>query len=181
MIIEGTLTVPAGREDTWRHLSDLSALAPLLPGCEAIEPAGEDAFRVVAQAKVGPIKARLAGTLTRLEARPPESMRLRVEGRDGLTASHVRAAIGFTLSALGDDRTEVHYSADVLISGRLGTIGQGIMRETVAAMLEEFVRRLTARITGAPIEGTGLGTLSMRAAARSLKGGVSSLLHRGQS
>lgn len=180
MIIKGTFTVAASREAAWQHLADLPALAPLLPGCDSIEPAEEGAYAVGAQAKVGPIKARLGGRMQVVEARPPESMRLRIEGQDAITASHVRATILFTLSGSTAETSQVAYEADVLISGRLGSIGQGIMRETVASMLEEFVRRLNARIRGESIDTAGLGTLSIRAAGRSLRTGVASLFNRAE-
>ena len=176
MIIDGRFVVGATRNEVWAHLSDFPPLAPLLPGCESSQPGDGGVYAVTAQAKVRPIKTRLAGKMSVLELSAPETMRLRVEGQDTLTGSHVRANLGFTLASAGERRTEVRYSADVLISGRLGTIGQGIMRETVATMLGEFVRRLNARITGETIEETGLAALSVKAAARSLKGGVTSLL-----
>lgn len=178
MIFGGTFSVDATREAAWSHLSNLAELAPLLPGCDSIEPAAGGDYKVEAQVKVGPIKARLAGKLQVVEAREPEAMRLRIEGQDALTGSTVRAAISFGLAAPGPQTTDVTYEADVLISGRLGTIGQGIMRQTVATMLDEFVRRLNARIKGEPIDPAGLGALSMRAASRSLKTGVTSLFTR---
>jgi carbon monoxide dehydrogenase subunit G len=175
MIINGTFSVDATRDEAWRHLSDVPALAPLLPGCDSIQPAGEGVYQVGAQAKVGPIKTKLTGGMQIVDARAPESMQLRIEGQDAITASHVRAAILFRLTVAAPEETEVAYEADVLISGRLGTIGQGIMRVTVAMMLEEFVRRLNARIKGEPIDQASLAKLGAQAAARTLKGGVASL------
>jgi hypothetical protein len=87
----------------------------------------------------------------------------------------MRAAILFTLTAVAPRQTEVAYEADVLISGRLGTIGQGIMRETVATMLEEFVRRLNARIKGEPIDEASMAKLGVKTAARTLKSGMAAL------
>lgn len=178
MIIDGRFVVDTSREVTWRELADVPALVPLLPGCEAIERTGEHDYRVTAQVKVGPIKTRLGGTLHELEMSPPESMQLRIEGKDDRTGSQVRAAIGLTVAKAGEGRSEVAYSADVLITGALGMVAQAIVRETAATMLEEFVRRLHARLTGTAIQPTGLGALTMKAAARSVAGGVSSLLGR---
>jgi len=180
MIVEGEFRVAATRERAWEHLSDLPGLAPLLPGCDVIEPAGDGQYRVAAQAKVGPIKLRLDGKLAVLESLAGESLKLRVEGRDRLTGSHVRVLMGFRLAPVSEGETDVRHSADVAVSGRLGGIGQGIMRETVATMLEEFVRRLNGRIAGAPVEQAGLGVLSAKAAARSLKTGIRSMLDRGE-
>jgi uncharacterized protein len=155
VIVEGTFTVDAGREDTWVVLSDPRSLAALLPGCESVEPGEEGAYRLTAQARVGPFKAKLSGTMSVLEARPAEAMRVRVEGQDGVTASRVRAAMGFTLTSESDRRTTVAYSADILISGRLATVGHGIVRITVRTLVEEFVRRLDATLRREPIAESG--------------------------
>ncbi len=155
MIVQGEFRVAASRERAWAHLSDVAGLASLLPGCDLIEPEAEGRYRVVAQAKVGPITARFEGRLSVLEAIAGEALRLRVEGQDRLTGSHARALMGFRLAPVSESETEVRHSADVIVSGRLGAIGQGVMHRTVTAMLEEFVRRLNARIAGAPVEGIG--------------------------
>jgi uncharacterized protein len=155
VIVEGTFAVDASREETWTVLSDPRSLAALLPGCETVEPGEEGAYRLTAQARVGPFKAKLSGTMSILEARPPEMMRVRVEGQDGVTASRVRAAMEFTLTSEGERRTTVAYSADILISGRLATVGHGIVRVTVGSLLKEFVGRLDARLRREPIAESG--------------------------
>jgi uncharacterized protein len=160
VIVEGTFAVDASREDAWIVLSDPRSLAALLPGCESVEPGEEGAYRLTAQARVGPFKAKLSGTMSVLEAQAPETMRVRVEGQDGVTASRVRAAMGFTLTSEGERRTTVAYSADVLISGRLATLGHGIVRVTIGSLLEEFVRRLQATLRREPIAGSGSGDVS---------------------
>ncbi len=180
MIIEGTFEVDAPRATVWGQLADLRGLAPLLPGCEAIEPADGEHYRASAVAKVGPIKARFTGTITPVESMAHERMQLRVEGQDRITGSHVRATLAFALVAPEAARTAVQYQADVAVSGRLGSIGQGIMRETAGTMLEEFVRRLRARIKGEPIEERGLTALTVEATTRSIKAGVASWLPRQQ-
>lgn len=152
MIVRGEFRVAAPREAAWAQLSDPAGLAPLLPGCELIEPVGDGQYRVLVQAKVGPIKSRLEGRLSVVEAVAGEGLRLRVEGQDRLSGSHVRALMEFRLVPASEGETQVRHSADVLVSGRLGAIGQGVMQKAVAAMLEEFVRRLNARIAGAPVQ-----------------------------
>lgn len=157
MIVQGEFRVAASRERTWAYLSDVLSLAALLPGCDLIEPEGEGRYHVVARAKVGPIASRFEGQLSVVEAVAGEALRLRVEGQDRLTGSRARALMGFRLVPASESETEVRHSADVIVSGRLGMIGQGIMHRTVTTMLEEFVRRLNARITAGPGAGTGAG------------------------
>ena len=157
MIVQGEFRVAASHARAWAHLSDVAGLASLLPGCDLIEPEGGGRYRVVARARVGPITSRFEGQLSVLEMIPGETLRLRVEGQDRLTGSRARALMGFRLAPVSERETEVRHSADVMVSGRLGTIGQGVMHRTVTTMLEEFIRRLNARIAAAPVKDTGPG------------------------
>jgi carbon monoxide dehydrogenase subunit G len=178
MLIEGTFAIGGTRDQVWAALTDLPAAAPLFPGCETIEPAGEGVYRAVAVARVGPIKTRLIGKITVVEQLSGESMATRVEGQDAVTGSHVRANLRFSLASGSAGSTDVRYTADVLLAGRLGNIAHAIVRETAAVMLDEFVRRLNARVTGVTSDPKGLGALGAQAAARSLKAGVASLFDR---
>jgi carbon monoxide dehydrogenase subunit G len=157
MMIQGEFRVAAPRERAWAELSDVGGLASLLPGCDLIEPEGDGRYHVVARAKVGPIASRFEGRLSVLEAIAGETLRLRVEGRDRLTGSPARALMGFRLVPVSAHETAVRHSADVVVSGRLGAIGQGVMQRTIATMLEEFIRRLNARIAAIPANGAGPG------------------------
>jgi carbon monoxide dehydrogenase subunit G len=157
MLIEGEFRVAASLERAWTELADVGGLASLLPGCEVLEPEGEGRYHVVARAKVGPIASRFEGRLSVLETIAGETLRFRVEGQDRLTGSRARALMGFRLVPVSAHETEVRHSADVIVSGRLGAIGQGVMQRTIATMVEEFIRRLNARIAAVPANGAGSG------------------------
>ena len=102
-----------------------------------------------------PASREREGQLSVVEAVAGEALRLRVEGQDRLTGSRARSLMGFRLVPASESETEVRHSADVIVSGRLGSIGQGVMHRTVTTMLEEFVRRLNARIAAAPVQAPG--------------------------
>ena len=46
MKVEGTFTIDAGRERVWDMLMSPETLAGCIPGCEGLEPVGEDAYNV---------------------------------------------------------------------------------------------------------------------------------------
>ncbi len=53
--------VPAPVDVVWAALNDPETLRGCVPGCDAIEPDGENAYRITMAAKVGPVSAKFAG------------------------------------------------------------------------------------------------------------------------
>ena len=51
MRIEGTHELPAPREQVWSMLMDPAVLKRCLPGCESLEPEGDNSYK--AQIKIG--------------------------------------------------------------------------------------------------------------------------------
>jgi carbon monoxide dehydrogenase subunit G len=174
VVIEGTVRT-AGTADRVRdQLADVVGLQPLFPGCETIEAVGDREYRVVASARVGPVKPRLSGRML-VDRDADGGLRARIESQDALTGSHVRVAVNVNVHGVDGESSELRYSADVSLSGRLGQIGQGLIRETVAAMLGEFTRRLDARLQGRQVAGASTVSLGLKAAARAARAGIENI------
>src|SRR5690606_12053511 len=58
MEMTGEQQIPVSRHKTWQALNDLEVLKACIPGCESIEPSGENQYDVVLTARVGPVSAR---------------------------------------------------------------------------------------------------------------------------
>ncbi len=55
------LAVP--QQVAWEALNDTALLKQCIPGCESIEPDGENAYQLALTAAVGPVKARFKGRM----------------------------------------------------------------------------------------------------------------------
>jgi uncharacterized protein len=136
MEITGTQSIPAPRARVWDALNDPAILKASLPGCESVERAGDDAFKVVVAAAIGPLRARFNGSLTITEANAPESCVMVFQGQGG--------AIGFgkgsstvVLREVGEE-TELSYSAKAEVGGKLAQVGSRLIDSVARKMSDDF-------------------------------------------
>lgn len=126
----------------WSVIEDPDALARVLPGAESLVPDGPGRWRGVLATKVGFMTVRADATATMNDARPPEHLRLEIDGRPRGLAGSFRASVPFDLTALVDDRTAVTYEVDLTVGGRLAAFGAPLLRDTLRRQVAELVRNL---------------------------------------
>ena len=63
MDLKGEEIIAQPMQRVWDCLNDPEILKACLPGCEEITKTGDDEFKVVLTAAVGPVKARFTGKL----------------------------------------------------------------------------------------------------------------------
>ncbi len=64
------------------------------------------------------------------------------EGMDTVTKSTVNADMTVDLQRISETKSRMNYKADVKIKGRLGILGDMVLRATATLILQEFTRRL---------------------------------------
>jgi hypothetical protein len=149
MLIEGTFTVDAARERVWRSITDPLVMAACVPGCEAIELVDPRHYRARVRVELGPIKARFSLEVEVTEEIPPAAIHSTTRGEEGSRASIVSARSLLRLEALSEVKTEIGYSSEVSITGRLGKFGLGLMRKKADQLGKEFAARFSAQIAAA--------------------------------
>ena len=80
MDLEGTYQFNETADLLWSRLIDPQVVASCLPGCEGLEPIGNDTFRVKLTMSVSAISGSYEGTVAIMDKQPPSSYKLRVEG-----------------------------------------------------------------------------------------------------
>lgn len=150
MKLDGAFEIAASRPAVWDAIRDPALMARCVPGCEMAEKVGEDRYKALVGVRIGPISARFDMIIEVEEEIENESIRSRASGEEGSRASMLTSHNLLTLRALAPDRTEVRWSADVNISGRLGKYGLGLMKKKVEKLSGEFVTAFARRVeTGA--------------------------------
>lgn len=137
MILETSHQIPAPPEKVYAALNDPAVIQRCIDGCESMTPAGENAYEMK-------VKGGIKGRVQLLEARPPESLKLVVEGKT--LGGSVKASVHLFLMAKGDG-TQVSGTGDVAIGGFLKALGSKILESQARGMLDEFYRRLSAQVT----------------------------------
>lgn len=140
MLIQNTFVIEAPIQTVWDFLLDIEQMSTCVPGAERIEALDDKTYRGELQVKVGPISAAFGGRVQLVEVDPPRRLIARLDGKDPRSASMVTGTFAATLMSQGEDRTEVAYEMDVVVRGRLGRFGQGVMQEVATQLTEQFAR-----------------------------------------
>jgi carbon monoxide dehydrogenase subunit G len=142
MILDGTIDLEAPAQKAWDFLIDINKFSTCLPGIDQVNQIDDKTFEGVISAAVGPISGKFNFRSTILESRPPEQMVVHTEGMDTVTKSTVNADMTVDLRPVTESRSQMNYQADVKIKGRLGILGDMVLRATATLILQEFTRRL---------------------------------------
>ena len=144
MKLEIRSIVPASRDTTWVLVMDIPKAAACIPGLIDVTPDGEGRYQANLQASVGPMGMNLSGTITILsqDADAGEA-RFLVEANDRRVGGGVKTDMTMTVTALSPNETELEIISDTTFMGRLGELGQPIIRRKARNTLEEFSRNLS--------------------------------------
>jgi carbon monoxide dehydrogenase subunit G len=146
MKLEHRVTLDAPRATVWAVLMDLPVAAACVPGTREVVPLG-DGVRGTLDVRVGPVKLALAGTVA-VESRDEVAgtARLRADAEDRRIGGAVRAFVDLAVS--GDAPTELRFSSDVAILGRIGELGQPLIARQADKVLAGFAECLRRTVAG---------------------------------
>lgn len=150
MELNGEQLVPLDPASVWAGLNDPGVLKAAIPGCEEIVKVGEDEYKLVLLAAVGPVKARFNGKLSLSNIRPPESYTLTFEGSGG-AAGFGKGGADVSLMAV-DCGTQLTYRASAQVGGKIAQVGSRLIEGVAAKMAGEFFTRFNAALLAAQAE-----------------------------
>ena len=155
MRIEKRFNVNAPQDQVWRFITAPEQVAACIPGCQSVEAIGANKHKVTIKVQVGPIKTTFVVDVEVTEERPPEFSSYVTTGEEGGRASRIRAESSLALKPVNGSQTEVHYTSDINIVGRLGKFGLGMMQKIADSMNDEFVAALRGKLEAAGGEAPG--------------------------
>ncbi|MFM0033734.1 CoxG family protein [Paraburkholderia strydomiana] len=147
MELTETHTLPVAQQRTWDALNDTEILRACIPGCESIDPDGENAYLVTLSAAVGPVKARFKGRMQLTDIDAPNAYNMVFEGQGG-AAGFAKGSTRVTLEADGDAATKLTYTASAQVGGKLAQIGSRLIDGAARKIAGEFFKRFGAQISG---------------------------------
>ena len=160
MKIEETNIVRAPIQDMWDFLLDLEKVAFCVPGCEKVEPLGNNSYLVGAAVKIGPIASKFSLKITIVEMRAPNYLLVAMEGDDAKTRSRVNAKITMNLESISENEARVNHMIEVVLRGILGKYGEGIIKRKADSLGKVFAEKLRAQVEIEPIEDSPKTTLT---------------------
>ncbi|MEI2415367.1 carbon monoxide dehydrogenase subunit G [Orrella sp. JC864] len=129
-------------QQVWAALNDPAILQQCVPGCDTFEPVGENQYKVVMTASVGPIQAKFTGKLQLSDIVPPESYTLSFEGSGGAAGSGKGNAT--VQLAEVPEGTLLSYAVSATVGGRLAQVGARLIDGVAKKMADQFFSRLKA-------------------------------------
>ena len=129
MKIGKTFTVAAPQQAVWAFITDPAKIAPCIPGCEGAKVTGPGKSEAAISVKVGPIRASFRVDIEQTAEQPPDFAAYVTRGEEGSRASRINATSELRLKSLSPAETEVTYTSDINLVGRLGKFGGGMMQK----------------------------------------------------
>ena len=116
-----------------------------MPGCEALEAAGDNSFAGTVMLGAGPVKGRFDVRIDLTDLEKPHRARL-VGTADGALGSS-RGSGAFELSEQ-DGGTLVRYRYSVELSGKVAAVGGRMVRGAARQLIDRFLRALVREAGG---------------------------------
>ena len=143
MEITGSYTFDGPPDRVWDLLMDPLVLMSCIPGCQGMEPEGEDRYKVKLTVAIAAITGGYEGTVVISDKVQPSSYRLTVEGQGKPGFAKGNSAI--TLRADGD-KTVVDVSGTVQTGGPIARVGQRLIGGVSKMMLDRFFACLQGKV-----------------------------------
>jgi hypothetical protein len=144
MEMSGEQLVPAPQQAVWDALNDPEMLKACVPGCESIEPIGENAYQVLMVARVGPVSAKFKGKLTLSDIQPPKSYSISFEGQGG-AAGFAKGGAQVHLTPDGK-KTKLGYDVKASVGGKLAQIGSRLVDAAAKKIADDFFRNFNEKV-----------------------------------
>jgi carbon monoxide dehydrogenase subunit G len=150
---ENTFDVDAPLDEVWRTVLDVERVAPNVPGAQVLEQTGEDAYKVAIKVKVGPMSMTYRGEV-QITERDDEAHRAVMKARAKESRGQGTADADVTMLLTGDQgRTSATVTTEVQLSGKVATLGQGVLQDVSGRLVETFAHNLAGMLEGHVTDG----------------------------
>ncbi len=144
MEVSATYTFDAPRQRVWDLLIDPRVIAGCLPGCETLEPAGDDTWRATLTIGVAAVTGRYEGTVRMAGKEEPAGYTLIVEGKG--KPGFVNGSADVALAETGGGaRTRVAVTGRAQVGGTMARVGQRLLGGVSKMMMDRFFACLEAK------------------------------------
>jgi carbon monoxide dehydrogenase subunit G len=148
--VNDQVTIRGTPEAIWAIIEDPSALARVLPGAESLVATGPGTYRGVLATRIQFLTIRADVDASFHDADPPRHLRLQLDGRPRGLAGSFSASVPFDLAAVdgAEPATQIRYSIDLTVTGRLATFGAPLLRDTLRRQVAALVANVERELVG---------------------------------
>jgi carbon monoxide dehydrogenase subunit G len=143
MEIIGSYPFTATRERVWNLMLDPAALASCIPGCEKLEPDGENRYRARITLGMAAIVGTYDGTVVISDRVEHQSYKLTVEGQG--KPGFVKGDAAIALVSDGGTTT-VNVTGTVHTGGAIARLGQRLIGSAAKMMQDRFFACMQSKL-----------------------------------
>ncbi len=143
MKFTGELTVKAPQAAVFDALRDARFFASCVEGVRDLAEIGPDRYAAVLETRVAYMKFSFKVTVEMTRVDPPNQIEAKVEGTPLGVVGRLTATSVTRLSEAGGD-TRIAYEVDATLTGKLGSLGQPVLRSKAREMEKGFAARIGA-------------------------------------
>lgn len=152
MKFSGEIAVDAARDAVFAKLQDIRFFASCIDGVKDLVPRGERDFDAVLETRVAYMTFRFKVAVEMTEVAAPERIAAKIEGTPMGLVGRLTAVSSTRLVEAGQG-TVIQYEIDTALTGKLGSIGQPVLKAKAKDMEKQFANNLRAAFAGAVKEG----------------------------
>ena len=139
MDMQGARQLAITQQQAWDALNDPAVLKACIPGCDKVEPTGDNQYSIGMSIKIGPVSAKFSGKITLSDINPPASYKINFEGQGGPAGfGKGDSAVTLTPNAQG---CELSYTVHASVGGKIAQLGQRLIDGAAKSMAEDFFKR----------------------------------------
>lgn len=151
MNVEGDINVAAPREQVFDRLSDARFFASCIEGVQDLTEIDATHYSALFATKIAYMRFNFKVNVEMTKASRPEVIEAKVEGTPMGVVGRLTATASTQFTERGDE-TGIHYLINATLTGKLGSIGEPVLRAKAKEMEKQFVQRLLAAFAGGAAE-----------------------------
>jgi carbon monoxide dehydrogenase subunit G len=146
MIVTGEITLPAPRETVFQVLQNAPFFASCVEGVRDLKEIDATHYDAVLETKVAFMKFTFKVSVEVTKLSPPDRIEAKIEGTPlGIVGRMTATSVTDLIDAGGE--TLVKYAIDANITGKLGSMGQPVLKSKAKDMEQKFAGKMRAAFT----------------------------------
>jgi uncharacterized protein len=143
MKFAGEIVIEAPREAVFAKLADARFFASCVDGVQDLMEIDRNRYAAVLETRVAYLKFTFKVTVEVVRSAPPVEIEAKIEGAPLGIVGRLAAKSRTTLIEQ-DGATRITYEVEAALTGKLGSIGQPVLRSKAREMERQFTQRMRA-------------------------------------
>jgi uncharacterized protein len=151
MKVEGEISVQAPRELVFSRLSDAPFFTSCIDGVKELTAIDETHYSALFATRIAYLRFTFKVNVEMTRIEPPTRIEAKVEGTPLGVVGRLTATAATELAEAGD-QTTIRYSIEATITGKLGSMGEPVLRAKAKEIEKQFSKNLIAAFASGSAE-----------------------------